>query len=73
MRKMEGGRSFVRKSVLLIYGKLHSSDSGKQLRMLNHDSLFPNCKILGQFWKTEYFYNSNFMDEEKGSGNLIVL
>ena len=48
---MEGGRSFVRKSVLLIYGKLHSSDSGKQLRMLNHDPLFPNCKTLGQLWK----------------------
>lgn len=48
---MEGGRSFVRKSVLLIYSKLHSSDSGKQLRMLNHDPLFPNCKTLGQLWK----------------------
>ena len=49
---MEEGRSFVRKSVLLIYSNLHSSDSGKQSRMLNHDPLFPNCKILGQFWKT---------------------
>lgn len=48
---MEGGRSFVRKSVLLIYSKLHSSDSGKQLRMLNHDPLFPNCKTLGQLWE----------------------
>ena len=51
MRKMEGERSFTMISVLLIYSKLHSSDSGKQLIMLNHDSLFPNCKILGQLWK----------------------
>lgn len=38
----------MRRSVLLVYNKICSSDTWKELRMLNYDPLLPSGKILGQ-------------------------